>query len=140
MIYLWLKAFHVAAAIIFGAGLLAGSILIGALTHIGGAKERHALVGFVRQWSGSVTTRAMLLTWALGITLALLGHWFSSPWLMTKLAFVVSLSGLHGVLSASLRRLANPHMADTPSRTMIYSSIIVGSVASISVRAIVKPF
>ena len=39
----------------------------------------------------------MLLVWALGLTLATAGHWFADGWLQAKLAFVLILSGLHGV-------------------------------------------
>jgi len=49
---------------------------------------------------------AILLVWALGLTLALQGHWFRSVWLPAKLVIVLALSAWHGVQSGVLRRLA----------------------------------
>ena len=94
MTYLWLKALHVAAALTFVGGTLADALALA-----GGQSVS-------RRWSRTVTTPAMLLVWALGLTLALRGGWFSSRWLQVKLAFVVVLSGLHGVQSGLLRRMA----------------------------------
>jgi len=39
------------------------------------------------------------LRW-LGITLAVMGGWYSAPWLWAKLVLVFMLSGLHGNQSA----------------------------------------
>lgn len=42
---------------------------------------------------------AMLLVWALRLTLALSGGWFWSGWLMAKLDFVVLFFSVHRVQS-----------------------------------------
>lgn len=57
---------------------------------------------------------AMGLTWILGVTL-ILWHVYAAkegwgflgqPWMLTKLAMVIALSGWHGFLSGSLRKIA----------------------------------
>ena len=106
MTYIWFKALHVAAAFTFVGGTLADALALA-----GGQSAS-------RRWSRTVTTPAMLLVWALGLTLALRGGWFSSRWLQVKLVFVVAPAGLAGGASrprrGQARRRRNPdHPADT---------------------------
>lgn len=140
MIYLWIKAAHISAVIAFIAGLLAESTAIGTLAGIGSGPSRQAAFARVRWFSGSLTTPAMLLTWGFGLTLAVLGQWFPSPWLIAKLVFVVGLSGFHGVLSGSLRRLAGGDGAIDVRTPAVWNLIIIGSVTCIAILVITKPF
>jgi putative membrane protein len=106
-LYPWLKAAHVAAAIAFVGGLLAGAIALEVVqSDRFPAPASVAFIEVARAWDRRVTTPAILLVWALGLTLALQGHWFHSVWLPAKLVFVVALSAWHGVQSGTLRRLA----------------------------------
>ena len=106
MTYLWLKAFHVAAVLAFVGGMLAEAVLLGASIQAGmNSAQRSPAIAALWRWDCTVTTPAMLLTWALGLGLALRGGWFSSVWLPLKLILVVALSGLHGVQSGTLRRM-----------------------------------
>lgn len=133
--YLLLKAAHIAAAMTFFAGVLLASITL----H---AAERDKtvppmLLAAVRRWDVRVTTPAMLLVWALGLTLTLLGHWLPSGWLIAKLILVALLSGLHGTASGRLRRLAAG--LQVPSRG-IPPSLVVGAATIIAFLVVVKPF
>ncbi len=130
--YLWLKALHVAAAITFVGGVLSVAVFLRAVG------PGHAdLVRKVRRWDQRVTTPAMLLVWALGLSLALTGGWFRDGWLVAKLVFVIALSGVHGVQSAKLRRLAGGRPA-SPTSALIAPAII-GCVITIAVLVVVKP-
>ncbi|RUQ60899.1 hypothetical protein EJ913_30325 [Azospirillum doebereinerae] len=61
-----------------------------------------------------------------------------SPWLSMKLAFVVALSGLHGMLSGTLRKLAR---ADRPSAVPGYAQhALIVAVVVIVLLVVVKPF
>jgi len=74
--YAWVKALHVAAAITFVAGVLSVALFLAAPPP-GHAETARAL----HRWDRKVTTPAMLLVWALGLTLALMGGWFPDGWL-----------------------------------------------------------
>ena len=114
--YPWLKALHVAAVLIFSGGLLGTGVLLSVLgsdTAASAARER--LIEGVRRWDSRVMTPALLAIWALGLSLAMEGGQFRSFWLPAKLVFVLFLSGVHGVQSGTLRRLAG----GTPSRLAI---------------------
>ena len=103
-LYPWLKALHVAAALTFVGGVLSVAVLMRTLpsdTPLAASIARQ-----VRRWDQAVTTPAMMLVWGLGLTLATSGQWFTAGWLQAKLVFVVILSGLHGIQSGRLRRIA----------------------------------
>ncbi len=130
--YAWLKAFHVAAAITFFAGVLGAAVFLGA------AQPGHAeTVRAIHRWDRTVTTPAMLLVWTLGLTLALVGGWFRDGWLFAKLVFVVALSGVHGMQSAKLRRLAGGVATAAPSR--LVAPLVVGFAIAIAIPVVVKP-
>ncbi len=131
--YTWLKAFHVAAVITFVAGVLGTAVFLAA------ARPDQAGVAWaIHRWDRNVTTPAMLLVWAFGLTLALIGGWFRAGWLLAKLVLVVLLSGIHGVHSAKLRRLAG-NVATTAALRPI-APLIVGAIIAIAILVVVKPF
>ena len=118
MSYLWLKILHVTAVIVWIAGVFLAAVAITIFSKIKAALDapsRLAVLKTVRGCDRTLTLPAMLLVWALGLTMALFGGWFSAPWLMLKIAFVLLLSGLHGLLSGTLRKLARPEMSVAPS-------------------------
>ena len=133
---------HLSADIVFVLGLLAAALVLAALSfqpQATLAKER-GLVAAVRRWHRVVTTPAMLVAWACGLWLALQAGWFHSGWLHAKLVLVLALSGLHGGLSAALRRVGGDHAA-VPSR--VWSAVpLLALVAVVAVvwLALVKPF
>ncbi len=131
-LYFWVKAFHVAAAFTFFAGVLGVAVFLRVVE----ACSIDAACA-MRRWDQRVTTPAMLLVWALGLTLALIGGWLKAGWLIAKLVFVIALSGLHGVQSATLRRRAGGSLASAPSR--FAAPMAVGAIVAIALLAVLKP-
>lgn len=132
-LYPWLKALHVAAVLIFVGGVLGVSVFLAAASDdLAGVP----LAQQIRRWDQAVTTPAMLVAWAFGLTLALGGSWLSSGWLQAKLVFVVALSAVHGMQSGGLRRLAG----GATSRPLRLMPAILGCVIAIAVLAVAKPF
>ena len=132
-LYPWLKALHVAAAFAFVAGVVGVSVFLAA--NRGGGAGATAVARRVRRWDQVVTTPAMLLVWGFGIVLATAGHWFPAGWLQAKLVFVVVLSGIHGVQSGQLRRLAT----GGESRMLPMAPIALACMTAIVVLVILKP-
>ncbi|HXQ07861.1 MAG TPA: CopD family protein [Bradyrhizobium sp.] len=139
--YLWLKAFHVAAVIGWIGGMLVSSLFIA--MHFTSSRPLAAgesrMIEIVRAWDRKVTTPAMLLAWALGMTMAVQAGWFSSRWLMIKLVLVFGLSALHGVQSGTLRRMARGANRSPPAHLRYAASAILVAIAAIAVLAVVKP-
>lgn len=132
-VYPWLKALHVASALVFVGGVLSVSTFLTAASPA--ALADTAMARAVRRLDQLVTAPAMLLVWALGLTLAMGGNWFADPWLQAKLVFVVILSGVHGIQSGRLRRLAGGGSSQ-PQRT---TPLILASIVAIAILAVVKP-
>lgn len=133
-VYPWLKALHVAAALIFVGGVLAVLIFLTAAS-IENDPATASIVRALRRWDRVITTPAMLAVWGLGITLAVTGHWFGDGWLQLKLIAVIVLSGVHGIQSGRLRRLEG-----LESHRPVRSGLIVfACILAISILAVVKP-
>ena len=131
--YPWLKAAHVACALLFVGGIVAGGLLLAA-----GRAMANQATGFatvLRRWDRLVTTPAMLSVWAFGIGLACAGGWFTSGWLQAKLVLVVLLSAIHGLQSGQIRRLA----AGLDVKPRRPAALVVPAVVAIAVLAVVKP-
>ena len=54
----------------------------------------------------AIINPAMVLTWGLGLWLAYRGGWFAAHWLHAKLALVLLMTGVHGILSKYVREFA----------------------------------
>lgn len=132
-LYPWLKALHVASAIAFVGGVLSVSVFLAAAT--GSGTDSSPVARAVRRWDQAVTSPAMLLVWTLGLVMAVNAGWFASTWLQAKLLFVLALSGIHGVQSGRLRRLAGG-AAVSGAR---FGPLILGSVLAVAILAVVKP-
>jgi putative membrane protein len=131
-LYPWLKALHVAVAIVFAGGVLSVSVFLAA---VAGAADASEIARRVRSYDLAVMTPAMLLVWTFGLALAIGGQWFSELWLQAKLVFVVALSALHGVQSGRLRRLAG----GAPVANLRLVPFVVVAIAVVAVLAVAKP-
>jgi len=143
MDYLWFKALHVAAVLTWIGGVLVMAVAITVQTHLPKTlppEQKNSFLTVVRKWDMRVTTPALALVWVLGITLALQGGWFSSPWLMIKLVIVTALSALHGMQTGALRRLARNPDHKIPRVLALSGPITILSIICVAILVIVKPF
>lgn len=139
--YVWIKALHVAAAVTWIGGMLVvGVTLAGvALEKRTGAPVAPSLVGSVCRWDRWITSPAMLLTWAFGITVAMHGGWFAAPWLMIKLILVTVLSAVHGLLSGTLHRLSHDTDRASGDAVRFAAPATIVCVVVIALLAVAKP-
>lgn len=139
MLYLWLKALHLAAVVTW----IGGMIMLGlTLNYAARARppELQRLLAALHGWDRRVTGPAMGLAWLLGIWMVVDAGWLGAGWLWVKLVLVASLSGLHGLLSGSLRRLAgNADWVPAPKLRLALPLTLAG-LAGIAAMVIVKPF
>ncbi|MET4897090.1 CopD family protein [Sphingomonadaceae bacterium jetA1] len=135
MLYLWLKAAHVASVLIFIGGLMAQTLAVATLWE--GASNLHRAI---ERWDQRVTTPAMLSTWLFGILLAVKGAFFTSGWLAVKLAIVVFLSGMHGIQSGRLRRALRDRSVRAKRIYLSTPAIVAFGALAIAVLAVIKPF
>ena len=133
---------HIGADIVFIAGLLAGALVLAALSFQAASrlqKERRLARAMLRV-NRFITGGALTLAWGCGLWLAWRAGWFASSWLHVKLVIVLVLSGLHGAVSAALRR-AGADAPRTPSRAWrIAPAATLAAVAVVVWLALGKPF
>ncbi len=142
MTYLWIKGLHLAAVLTWAGGLVLLGVTIAALRPVGEAvllPHEKRLGTAILHWDRRVTTPAMLAAWALGIGLASWGGWFGALWLTAKLPIVVALSGLHGVLAATLRRHVERHERPAPAWLRHAPAIAIAGLSAIAGLAAIKP-
>jgi putative membrane protein len=138
MLLAYIKAFHVIAIIAWMAGLLyLPRLFVYHATSKIGSEQSETFKVMERRLLRYITTPAMLLSWVLGLILALSGaiDWLRDGWFHAKLILVVALSAYSGLLamwtkdfaldrntrSARFYRIAN----EIPTLLMIFIVILV---------------
>ena len=135
-LYPYLVAAHVTAAVFLVGGLLAHDRMISAAARLP-RDQQAGILAVLFRLDRHVTTPALLLTWIMGLTLAIWAEWFPSAWLTVKLVCVVGLSALHGMQSGRLRRFIRD---GKPAAAIPGAGIaIVLAMLAIAVLALVKP-
>ena len=95
MIYLSIKAAHLISLFVWIAGMTAVALAL--------KYPWQPFIAQLQAYDRRVTTPAMILAWCFGLYLATRGGWTDESWFGAKVALVIILSGLHGVLTGRLR-------------------------------------
>jgi uncharacterized membrane protein len=136
MLYLWIKAVHLIAVITFIAGMVTMAL--------GGRLALPEWRRIARRADYRLASPALIVVWVTGPVLAVTANWWSAPWLMAKLVFVVIVSALHGRLSGTLRRMERDNVAQPETRPNALFvralPITLLSMAVVVALVIVKPF
>jgi putative membrane protein len=99
-LYPWFKAVHVMAVISWMAGMLyLPRLFVYHCSAEAGSRQSEIFKVMERRLLRGITTPAMIATWLLGLWMTYDGGWISAHWLHVKLALVLALSGLHGMLA-----------------------------------------
>ena len=139
--YLWIKAFHIVAVIAWMAGMLYLPRLF--VYHAGvapGSEQSETFKIMEQRLLRLIMTPAMIVTWLLGIALALQGQFLAATWFHIKILLVVLMSITHGLFSRWARDFArdrNPHSAKF---YRIANEIPTVILIAIVILATVKPF
>lgn len=139
--YAWIKAIHVIAVISWMAGMLYLPRLF--VYHTGaepGSVQSETFKVMERRLLRAIINPAMVATWAAGLWLAWRGFAFQGGWLHAKIALVLVMSGLHGYLSAAVRRFAEDRNEKPARHWRIVNEIPTLLMIGIVVLVIVKPF
>lgn len=138
MSYLVIKSLHVVAMVVWLSGMISVPLALSHMARNGGIDSRQAAQ--LRAGFSMLLTPAMMIVWALGLYLAYDLGSFGDAWLHAKLALVVAMSGLHGVLSGQLRQLAGARLAK-PAGIVLKLHWLVGLLLlGIVGLVIIKPF
>jgi putative membrane protein len=139
--YLWAKAIHVIAVISWMAGMLYLPRLF--VYHVAaeeGSAQSETFKVMERRLLRAIINPAMTVAWVFGLWLAWKGFGFAGGWLHAKLTAVLVMSGVHGYLSAAVRKFAEDRNEKTARHWRIVNEIPTLLMIAIVVLVIVKPF
>ena len=139
--YDWIKALHVISVIAWMAGIfyLPRLFVYHADAEIGSDKSETFKV-MERRLLRAIINPAMIVSWVLGLWMAWRIFGFQGGWLHAKLAMVLALSGVHGYLSASVRKFAEDRNQKPTRHWRIVNEIPTLLMLVIVILVIVKPF
>jgi putative membrane protein len=139
--YPWIKAFHVIAVIAWMAGMLyLPRLFVYHCRAEKGSLQSETFKVMERRLLSAIVTPAMIATWLLGLTLGFLGGWFDSGWLQAKLAFVLALTAVHGLLARWVREFAADRNRHSEKFYRIINEVPTFLMIVTVILAVVKPF
>lgn len=139
--YLWIKAAHIIFVIFWIAGLfLLPRYYVYHQESTPGSQEERRWIDRERKLRNVIITPAMIIVWILGITLATVGHFWSSGWLMAKLSIVIGLSAYHGYMVGYGKKLARGERPVSGRALRIMNEIPGIATAVIVILVVLKPF
>ncbi len=141
LVYLWFKAFHVMAVIAWMAGMLYLPRLF--VYHCGaeaGSRQSETFKVMERRLLRGIMTPAMIATWIFGLWIMHQGGWSSAHWLHAKLALVVALSAIHGMLARWTADFAAGRNRHSERFYRIVNEIPAVLMAGIVILVVIKPF
>lgn len=141
MLYLWLKAGHVVFVIFWMAGLfMLPRFFVYHQEAPEGVPENAVWIDRERKLMKIIMWPSLVVTWVLGLALAVSGGWFASGWLHAKLALVLALTAYHVWLAGYARALASGRRPLSGRRLRMLNEVPGIAAAFIVILVIVKPF
>ena len=139
--YLWIKAFHIIAAISWMAGMLyLPRLFVYHCQAEAGSKQSETFKVMERRLLNAIINPAMIVTWLAGLYLAWAGHLFSASWFHGKFLLVVLLSGVHGFFSRCVKDFAADRNTRSEKFYRFINEVPTILMIGIVILVIVKPF
>ena len=139
--YQWLLAFHIIAVIAWMAGMLyLPRLFVYHCEADPGSRQSETFKVMERRLLKAIINPAMILTWVLGLWLAWKGGWFAAHWLHAKLALVLGMTGVHGILTKYVREFAADRRRKTQKFFRILNEVPTVLLILIVILVVVKPF
>jgi putative membrane protein len=139
--YEWIKALHIIAVIAWMAGMLyLPRLFVYHCEAERGSKQSETFKVMERRLLKVIINPAMIISWLAGLYLAWAGHWFSAPWLHTKLLLVVAMSAMHGFMVRWTKEFAADRNMHEQKFYRIINEIPTVLMVGIVILVVVKPF
>ena len=140
-LYLWLKAAHVFAAIAWMAGMLyLPRLFVYHCEAEPGSKQSETFKVMERRLLTVIINPSMVATWVLGLWLTWESGAYAAAWLQAKVVLVLTMSGLHGLLSRCARDFATERNRHSQRFYRIVNEVPAVLLIGIIVLVIVRPF
>lgn len=141
MLYLWIKALHIIAVIAWMAAMLylPRLFVYHAMAPKGSAQSETFKV-MERRLLKAIANPAMTVAWIAGLFLAYSGGWYMDGWFHAKLALVLAMSAMHGVLTGWVRDFAADANTRSAKFYRIANEVPTVLLIGIVILVVVKPF
>jgi putative membrane protein len=141
MLYLWLKAFHVIAVIAWMAGMLyLPRLFVYHCEAPKGSIQSETFKIMERRLLKAIINPSMIVVWVLGLVLVWQGGWITSGWLHAKVALVLVLSGVHGMLVRYVKDFAADRNVRPARFYRMINEVPTVLMIAIVILVILKPF
>jgi protoporphyrinogen IX oxidase len=140
-LYLWAKAVHIIAVISWMAGMLyLPRLFIYHCEAEPGSRQSETFK--VMEWRllTIIINPAMVVTWVLGVWLAHDGGWLTAGWLHAKLALVIALSAVHGLMVRWVRDFGADQNRHSQKFYRIINEVPTVLMIGIVLLVVLKPF
>lgn len=139
--YAWIKAAHIIFVIFWIAGLfMLPRFYVYHQEAVPGSDEERRWIERERKLRTIIITPAMILVWALGLTLAYITGAWAQGWLHAKFLLVLLLSGYHGYMVGYGKSLARGQRPASGRALRIMNEVPGIATALIVILVVVKPF
>ena len=146
MLYEWIKAFHIIAVIAWMAGMLyLPRLFVYHCAAEKGSVQSETFKVMERRLLRGIINPAMIATWLFGLWLAWHGPdsrygWFASGWLGAKLALVVAMSAVHGLLARWVKDFTADRNGHSQKFYRIINEVPTLLMIGIVLLVVLKPF
>jgi putative membrane protein len=144
--YEWIEAFHIIAVIAWMAGMLyLPRLFVYHCAAEQGSVQSETFKVMERRLLRAIINPAMIATFVFGLWLAWLGPdsrygWFASPWLWAKIALVLALSAVHGLLARWMKDFAADRNHHSQKFYRIINEVPTLLMILIVLLVVLKPF
>ena len=139
--YQWLLAFHIIAVIAWMAGMLyLPRLFVYHCEADPGSRQSETFKVMERRLLRVIINPAMIATWVLGLWLAYSHNLLATHWLQAKLALLLGMMGVHGILSKYVREFGADKRKKSAKFFRILNEVPTALLIVIVILAVVKPF
>jgi protoporphyrinogen IX oxidase len=140
-VYEWLKAFHIISVIAWMAGMLyLPRLFVYHCVAERGSVQSETFKMMERRLLRAIINPAMIASWIFGLWLAWLGAWTWATWFQAKLALVIVMSGVHGMLARHVRDFGADQNRHSQKYYRIINEIPTILMIVIVLLVVLKPF
>lgn len=139
--YVWVKAFHVIAVMAWMAGMLyLPRLYVYHCAAEPGSTLSETFKVMERRLLRAIIDPAMIVSWALGLTLAAHLNAWSQPWLHGKLALLLGMQLIHAAYARWRRHFANDTNIHDATFYRFMNEVPTVLMIGIVIMVIVRPF
>jgi putative membrane protein len=139
--YEWVKALHIIAVIAWMAGMLyLPRLFVYHCEATAGSVQSETFKLMERRLLRGIINPAMIAVWVFGLWMAWEAPWYDELWLQLKVALVLVMSGLHGLLSRCVKDFAADRNTRSQKFYRIINEVPAVLVVLIVLLVVIKPF